>query len=172
MRSKLIFIVLFILVAGGIEAQQHKPNVVIILADDMGFGDVSFLNPQARTHTPNIDAMAQKSLVFTDAHTAGAVCTPSRYALITGRYYFRVPPHGEFLGYLKPLIEPGRETIGSLMQRAGYTTACIGKWHFGVTWGVKDDTKPQIPKTPDKTITNTDFSKDISNGPSSLGFDY
>jgi arylsulfatase A len=155
------------------KAQNHsKPNIVIILADDMGYGDVSFLNPQARTRTPYIDKMAQTSVVFTDAHTGGAVCTPSRYGIMTGRYYFRIPPHGEFLGYLQPLIEQNRETIGTLMQRAGYTTACIGKWHLGVKWGVKDADKPQIPKTPNKTITNTDFSKPVNGGPYSLGFNY
>jgi len=98
------------------QSKTHPtPNIVIILADDMGYGDVSSNNPFARTKTPNIDKMAGKSIVFTDAHSGGAVCIPSRYGLITGRYYFRVPRHKEFLGYLAPLIEPGRETIGSLM---------------------------------------------------------
>jgi arylsulfatase A len=166
------FIAFIFSVVAPAKAQSKKPNIVIILADDMGYGDVSFLNPQARTKTPSIDKMAQKSLVFTDAHTGGAVCTPSRYGIMTGRYYFRIPPQGEFLGYLQPLIEQGRETIGSLMQSAGYTTACIGKWHLGVNWGLKDEGQPQIPKTANKTITNTDFKKDITGGPGSLGFNY
>ena len=151
---------------------NKKPNVIIILADDMGYGDVSGNNPYARTKTPNIDKMAQNSVVFTDAHSGGAVCTPSRYGLITGRYYFRVPQHHEFLGYLPPLIEQGRETIGSLMQRAGYTTSAIGKWHLGLNWQLKDSSKAQIPERDDKTATNTDFSKDVSGGPNSLGFNY
>lgn len=156
-------------------AQQKvypKPNIVIILADDMGYGDVSSNNPFARTRTPNIDMMAQKSVVFTDAHSAGSVCIPSRYGLLTGRYHFRVPPRKEYLGYLPSLIEPGRETIGTLMQRAGYTTASVGKWHVGLNWKLKDALKPQIPDQNDKTVTNTDFSRDISGGPNSLGFDY
>lgn len=153
-------------------AQVKKPNVIIILVDDMGFGDVSVNNPQAKTKTPNIDQLAKNGINFTDAHSGGAVCTPSRYGLITGRYYFRLPQHREFLGYLPPLIEPGRQTIGSLMQQAGYTTACIGKWHLGVNWQVKDATKPQIPEQKDKTITNTDFEQAVSGGPSSLGFNY
>ena len=149
-----------------------RPNVVIILADDMGYGDVSSNNPYARTTTPNIDKMAQNGIVFTDAHSGGAVCTPSRYGLLTGRYYFRLPQVPEFLGYLPPLIEQGRETIGSFMQRAGYSTACIGKWHLGLNWKLKDATKPQISVQKDKTVTNTDFTQNISGGPNSLGFDY
>lgn len=152
------------------EAQQ--PNVVIILADDMGYGDVSVNNPNARTKTPNIDKMAQRSINFTDAHSGGAVCTPSRYGLLTGRYFFRVPEHEGYYGYLSPLIEKGRETIGSLMQKAGYATACIGKWHLGINWGLKDVGKPQISPTGSKWLTNTDYSKNTSGGPNSIGFDY
>lgn len=149
----------------------EKPNVVIILADDMGFGDVSYCNPAARTHTPNIDELARQGISFTDAHTAGALCIPSRYGLLTGRYFFRVPSQRIFWGYGAPLIEEGRETIGSMMQKAGYTTACIGKWHLGLQWPLKDPTKPQIT---DRTLgpTNTDFSGTIGRGPTTLGFDY
>ena len=150
---------------------QH-PNIIIILADDMGYGDVSSNNPYARTKTPNIDKMAEKGVVFTDAHSGGAVCTPSRYGLLTGRYFFRVPKYSGYWGYLPPLIERGRETIGSLMQKAGYTTACIGKWHLGVNWELKDNTKPQILDFKKPGFTNTDFSRDISGGPNSLGFNY
>ncbi|MHB1178560.1 MAG: sulfatase family protein [Daejeonella sp.] len=150
----------------------QRPNIVIILADDLGYGDVSSNNPQARTKTPNIDKMAQTSMVFTDAHSGGAVCTPSRYALVTGRYYFRAPKLPEVWGYLSPRIEQGRETIGSLMQRAGYSTASIGKWHLGLNWKLKDPGKPQFSDNKDKTVTNTDFTQSVSGGPNSLGFDY
>lgn len=159
-------------VAIGQKKPAVKPNVIIILADDMGYGDISSNNPFSRTKTPNIDAMAKRSAVFTDAHSGGAVCIPSRYGLITGRYYFRLPQRQDFLGYLPPLIEPGRETIGTLMQKAGYETAAIGKWHLGLSWQLKDNSKPQIPGQSDKTLTNTDFSKDVSGGPNSLGFNY
>lgn len=148
------------------------PNVVIILADDMGYGDVSCLNPAARTRTPNIDELASQGIRFTDAHAAGSVCIPSRYGLLTGRYFFRVPPQRIFWGYGAPLIEQGRETIGSLMQRAGYATACIGKWHLGLEWPLRDPDQPQIPDWKTLGPTNTDFSGVIGRGPTTLGFDY
>ncbi len=150
----------------------EKPNIVIILADDMGYGDVSYCNPTARTHTPNIDELARQGISFTDAHTAGALCIPSRYGLLTGRYFFRVPRQRSYWGYGATLIEEGRETIGSMMQKAGYTTACIGKWHLGLQWPVKDPTVPQIPERKTLGPTNTDFSGLIGRGPTTLGFDY
>jgi arylsulfatase A len=149
-----------------------KPNVVIILADDMGYGDVSFCNPTARTNTPNIDELAREGISFTDAHTAGALCIPSRYGLLTGRYFFRVPPQQIYWGYGAPLIEEGRETIGSMMQKAGYTTACIGKWHLGLQWPLKDPAKSQFSDGRTLGPTNTDFSGTIGRGPNTLGFDY
>ncbi len=151
---------------------NEKPNVVIILADDMGYGDVSFCNPTARTHTPSIDEIARQGISFTDAHTAGALCIPSRYGLLTGRYFFRVPQHRIFWGYGAPLIDEGRETIGSMMQKAGYTTACIGKWHLGLQWPLKDPAKPQFSNESKLGPTNTDFSMAIGRGPTTLGFDY
>jgi len=149
-----------------------RPNVVIILADDMGYGDVSLNNPYARTSTPSIDKLAKEGIRFTDAHSGGAVCTPSRYSLLTGRYFFRVPRQSSYWGYLAPLIEPERETIGTLMQKSGYSTACIGKWHLGLNWSRKDMSKPQIENSKVLGYTNTDFSKQITGGPNELGFDY
>lgn len=148
------------------------PNVVIILADDMGYGDVSSNNPLARTSTPNIDKMAERGIVFTEAHSGGAVCTPSRYGLVTGRYYFRAPERKQFWGYLPPQIEQGRETVASLMSRSGYTTGCIGKWHLGLNWESKDTTRPPILDYKQPGYTNVDFGRDIYDGPNSLGFDY
>jgi arylsulfatase A-like enzyme len=150
----------------------ERPNVVIILADDMGYGDVSSNNPFARTSTPAIDKLAKEGIRFTDAHSGGAVCTPSRYSLLTGRYFFRVPKQPAYWGYLAPLIEPERETIGTLMQNAGYSTACIGKWHLGLNWGRKDESKPQIQNKKVLGYTNTDYSKPVVGGPNELGFDY
>ncbi|MGQ8336239.1 sulfatase family protein [Sunxiuqinia sp. A32] len=151
---------------------KEKPNVVIIFADDMGYGDVSINNPYARTTTPAIDQLAEKGIRFTDAHAGGAVCTPSRYSLLTGRYFFRVPKKPSHWGYLSPLIEPGRETIGSLMQKAGYTTAAVGKWHLGLEWEKKDESKPLILGKNSKYHTNVDFQQPVKNSPNELGFDY
>ena len=138
----------------------------------MGYGDVSSNNPQARTSTPAIDKLAGEGICFTDAHSGGAVSTPSRYCLLTGRYFFRVPAQQSYWGYLPPVIEPERETIGTLMQKAGYTTACIGKWHLGLKWQRKNLAEPQIPKSLNRGYTNTDFSVKVSGGPNDLGFDY
>jgi arylsulfatase A len=146
----------------------------------MGFGDVSSNNPRARTKTPNIDAMGRSGIRFLEAHSSGSTCIPSRYGLVTGRYQFRDPgaPKSPDMaklggaGYLPPLIESGRETIGTLMQRAGYATACIGKWHLGMNWERKDPTQPVGLLDPDSRRTNTDFSRGARDGPNSRGFDY
>lgn len=151
---------------------KEKPNVVIILADDMGYGDVSSNNPLARTKTPNIDEMGRKGICFSDAHAGGAVSVPSRYGLLTGRYFFRTPKQKAYFGYLPPLIEEGRETIGSVMQKAGYSTACIGKWHLGLKWQFSDSSVQLKTDRERPGYTNTDFTHDITGGPNSLGFDY
>lgn len=151
---------------------QKLPNVVIILADDMGYGDAGCDNPFARTCTPAIDQLAKDGIRFTDAHSAGALSGPSRYGLMTGRYFFRTPKKKEYWGYLAPYINSDRLTLGALMKKVGYSTACIGKWHLGLNWQLKDNTKPQI-LTPEKFgYTNTDFSAPVSGGPTELGFDY
>jgi len=153
-------------------AAQEKPNVVIILADDMGYGDVSCNNPMARTRTPNIDNLGLNGITFKDAHSGGAVSIPSRYGILTGRYFFRAPEQKSYWGYLSPYIENGRETIGSLMQKAGYTTACIGKWHLGLNWRYLDSSGQMTLDKEKPGYTNTDFSSAVSGGPNSLGFNY
>lgn len=151
---------------------QQKPNVVIILADDMGYGDVGCNNPFARTLTPAIDNLAKEGIRFTDAHSAGALSGPSRYGLVTGRYFFRETKHKEYWGYLSSYIAKDRLTIGSMMRNAGYTTACVGKWHLGLDWGLKDNARPQI-LSPDRfDYTNTDFAAKVHGGPTERGFDY
>lgn len=137
---------------------QEKPNIIFILADDMGYGDVSVDNPYSRIHTPAIDRLASEGIRFTDAHAAGALSTPSRYGLITGRYFFRAPKSNGAWGYLQPHIEPDRTTLADLLQATGYTTACIGKWHLGLNWQ-KDGQK-------------VDFSQPVTGGPNDLGFSY
>ncbi len=142
-------------------AQQVKPNIVFILADDMGYGDISALNKNSKIQTPELDQMSRKSIVFTDAHSNSSVSTPSRYGILTGRYAFRTNlKKGVLNGFSQPLIAPDRSTIASMFSNNGYTTACIGKWHLGWNWANK-----QTGKEPD-------YSLPISNGPITRGFDY
>ena len=104
------------------------PNIVFILADDMGYGDVRVLNPESRIPTPNLDSLAGQGITFTDAHTPSAVCTPTRYALLTGRYAWRTRlKKGVLNGYGEPLIEPGRQTVAAFLQGHGYYTGMVGK---------------------------------------------
>ncbi|MCX6951212.1 MAG: arylsulfatase [Verrucomicrobia bacterium] len=137
------------------------PNIVYILADDLGIGDVSCYNPQSAWRTPHLDRLAREGLRFTDAHAASSLCTPSRYAILTGRYAWRGRlKQGVLQGYHPPLIEAGRPTVASFLQQHGYTTAAFGKWHLGLDW-VR--TGPQLE--------NVDFAKPFANGPVTLGFD-
>jgi arylsulfatase A-like enzyme len=109
---------------------RPRPNVVMILADDLGYGDLGSYNPRSKIPTPNLDRLAAQGTRFTDAHAPAAVCTPTRYGLLTGRYCWRTRLKTNVLGpWGAPLIEPGRLTLPALFRRHGYTTACLGKWH-------------------------------------------
>ena len=111
----------------------EKPNIVLIMADDMGFGDVQALNPKSKIGTPNLNQLATQGMTFSDAHTPSSVCTPTRYALLTGRYCWRTSlKRGVLNGYGKPLIQPGRETIAGFLKNVGYQTGIVGKWHLGL----------------------------------------
>ena len=129
----------------------QRPNIVLILADDMGYGDPGCYNPESKTPTPNIDRLAGQGVQFTDAHAAGPWCVPSRYGLMTGRYPFRTK-----LDLQHSLIEPDRTTIASLLKENGYRTACIGKWHLGFEGGAE----------------KIDFNRPMRGGPVDHGFDY
>ncbi|MEI8044817.1 MAG: sulfatase-like hydrolase/transferase, partial [Verrucomicrobiota bacterium] len=113
-----------------------KPNIVFILADDLGYGDVQCYNPQSgRIPTPNLDRLASEGMRFTDAHTSSSVCTPTRYSTLTGRYAWRTHlQSGVLEGFSPPLIAPDRMTVASLLKANGYQTACLGKWHLGLNW--------------------------------------
>lgn len=126
-----------------VSADDHRLNIVYILADDMGYGDISFYNSQSKIPTPALDSLAASGIVFTDAHSNSSVSTPTRYGTLTGRYAFRSRLKKSVLtGYSSSLIEPERETVASFLQAQGYQTACIGKWHLGLNWVKKDPLKP------------------------------
>ena len=130
-------------------AAPDKPNIVYILADDLGYGDVQCLNPErGKIATPHMDKLAAQGMVFTDAHTSSSVCTPTRYGVLTGRYNWRTQlQKGVLHGFDEPLIAPNRLTVPALLKQHGYTTACIGKWHLGL--GIpKGEPSPKIPAGP------------------------
>lgn len=149
------------------------PNVVVILCDDLGYGDVRAFNPQGKIATPNIDRLAREGMRFTDAHTTSAVCSPTRYSLLTGRYNWRSRLQSGVLGGLSPrLIEPDRLTIASLLKQHGYHTAAIGKWHLGMDWVRKPgkDVSELNIETPEQ-VHNVEYGQPTTNGPNSVGFD-
>lgn len=153
-----------------------RPNIVVILADDLGFGDVSCNNPQSKITTPHVDRLAAEGLRFIDAHTPSAVCTPTRYGLLTGRYCWRTRLKYRVLdGFDPPLIEPDRVTVASLLKDYGYATACVGKWHLGLQWTDKNGQPvPAVPlerRTPPRPGHNVDFTKPFMGGPTAVGFD-
>ena len=120
---------------------ERRPNVIYILADDLGYGDIGAFNSQGKIKTPFIDQLASEGMLFTDAHSSSAVCTPTRYGVMTGRYSWRSPlKQGVLTGKSKALIPETRTTVASLMQDAGYETAFVGKWHLGWDWAEKDST--------------------------------
>jgi arylsulfatase A-like enzyme len=144
-----------------------RPNIIWIMADDLGYGDLSCLNESSKIQTPNLDRMAGQGVTFTDAHSPSAVCTPTRYGVMTGRYCFRSPmKHGVLGGGSAHLIPPDRLTVPALLKAHGYATAGFGKWHLGLDWVTKDG-KPVAAD-----MANVDFSKPFSNGFTTKGFDY
>jgi arylsulfatase A len=139
-----------------------QPNIVLILADDLGYGDLSCLNKDSKIQTPNIDMMAASGVVFTDAHSSSGVSTPTRYGIMTGRYSWRsTMKSGVLDGYSAALIPSARNTIASMLKKEGYNTGYVGKWHLGWGWNNIEKGKDSI-----------DYSKPVTNGPVTLGFDY
>ena len=159
-------------------AQEQKsslPNVLIILADDLGVGDLSGLNPESKISTPNVDKLIKEGLVFSDAHSASSIGSLSRYGLMTGRYCWRTDSsHHTLMGFDLPLIPEGRWTLGELFGRKGYRSAYLGSWGLGLGWVTKDGKKGEWEPGYSGTgeSLNIDFAKPVHGGPTALGFDY
>ena len=155
--------------------EAATPNIVVILADDMGYGDVQALNHSSKIPTPNLNRLARQGATFTDAHTPSAVCTPTRYGLLTGRYCWRSRlKSGVLNGYGTPLIERDRPTIASFLKTHGYHTGIFGKWHLGLDFTrlphAKSDHGTKMPKRRGATAPRLDFTKPILDGPNRRGF--
>lgn len=159
---------LFLFVTFNAQAKPKHPNIIFILADDLGYGDVRAMNPEGKISTPNIDKIAAEGLTFTDAHSPSSVCTPTRYGILTGRYAWRTRlKENVLVPYDPPLIEGGRTTLPGMLRQQGYRTAAIGKWHLGMNWTTQDGQRP-IDK-PERN--NLVYAASITGGPLDQGFD-
>lgn len=160
MKLTPIFAITFFLAAVSTRAASEHPNLIFFLFDDLGWGQPQSYNPKSALRTPNFDKLASQGMRFTDAHTAAAVCTPTRYGVLTGRYPSRIGQFGVLGTWSEPIIPVSRPTVASVLRQQGYATACIGKWHLGLGWG----NKAQKGAPP----IGTRFTQ----GPTQLGFDY
>ncbi len=186
-----------LLILGPLRAGQSSPkalpaappNILIILADDLGYGDVQCYNPQrGKISTPNMDRLATEGMRFTDAHSSSGVCSPSRYALLTGRYHWRTRlQQGIVPVWGAPLIAPDRLTVAGLAKQHGYRTACIGKWHLGRDWPIAEQQRKYfsgfggqaggggqvstIATDAHRAVWQQIFSQPIPGGPTTRGFD-
>jgi len=175
MRNPIYLLCLLITLLGwqasATAANNELPNILLILADDLGYGDVSCYNPRSRIPTPNIDRLARQGMRLTDAHSPSTVCTPTRYSLLTGRMAFRTGMRGVFTGAGGPcMIEQGRLTLPQMLREQGYATACIGKWHVGMTFHDKQG-KP-LNRNGLEAVRQIDYSRSIPDAPIHRGFDY
>jgi arylsulfatase A len=156
--------------AGPAEKVGQPPNILFILADDLGYGDVACYNPESKVPTPNVDKLAADGMRFTDAHSPSTVCTPTRYSILTGRMQFRTGMPGVFTGVEGPcLIEKDRLTLPQMLRDKGYTTACIGKWHIGMSFFDKEGER--ITDRGIKGVQQIDYTRPIPDAPIHRGFD-
>ena len=158
-------------------AESSHPNIVYILADDLGYGDVSCFNDASKIQTPHVDRLAAEGMRFTDAHTPSSVCTPTRYGILTGRYAWRTRLKYRVLdGLDPPLIDENQSTVPALLKRHGYHTACVGKWHLGMQWTDRDGNPvPAVSidrKSPPRAGDNVDYTCPVTGGPTDRGFDW
>lgn len=173
-HSGYFLVLLALLVACGTSRNKAQPNnssktpnIIFILADDLGYGDVQAYNPEGKISTPYLNRLADEGIRFTNAHSSSAVCTPSRYSILTGRYPWRTHlQHGVLWGYSPPLIDSARLTVAGLLQQHGYYTGVIGKWHLGLNWPLKEG------ETKAESGWEIDYGQPITGGPLTRGFDY
>ena len=169
---RLVLLAVCFLCAFGLDAKAvDKPNIVYIIADDQGYGDAHCYNPMSPLPTPGIDRIAREGMRFTDAHSASAVCTPTRYALLTGRYAWRTRlQSGVLIGDKDPLIAPETLTIGAMLRDQGYHTACIGKWHLGFRYDMPGG-KKSVKRKDLGNVLAVPVGTHIIGGPTTRGFD-
>ena len=173
MRNLYIFLLFFLVMGCQPEiTETQNPNIIYILADDLGYGDLQCFNPDGKIPTPNLDNMAANGIMFTDAHTTSAVCTPTRYGIITGRYNWRSRLKEHVLsGYSESLIKQERTTVAEMLKKQGYSTGYVGKWHLGWDWAI-EEVDPNLAQDNLSAKPKVDFSKPVTNGPTTHGFDY
>lgn len=176
---KRIYILLLALAECIGASAADRPNVVIVYADDMGYGDLGANNPESKIPTPELDQLAAEGMRFTDGHSSSGICTPSRFALLTGQHHWR-RFHGIVVSFGGTRFKPDDLTMAKMFKSKGYTTACIGKWHLGWDWsallkpGIEQETYTDR-KGRTKTLhkpSDYDWTKPIPDGPLAQGFDY
>ncbi|MDP6251714.1 MAG: arylsulfatase [Verrucomicrobiota bacterium] len=162
-QTILLYVSLFCQPLGVVaDTKNERPNIVFVLFDDMGYGQPKSYRAESAFRTPNFDRLAREGMRFTDAHSAAANCTPTRYGVLTGRYPCRIGQYGVLKTYSPPIIPKTRLTVASFLKGKGYHTACIGKWHLGMNWvDGNPGTENQLP-----------IGAQMTDGPNALGFDY
>jgi len=166
--KSICFLIITFALAGFIKAEKVKPNIIILYADDMGVADVSYGDAERKIQTPNIDRLSASGMTFTDAHSSSGICTPSRYALLTGQHHWR-RFHKIVNAFDESVFRKNEFTVARMLEKEGYTTGCFGKWHLGWDWD--SIRKPKI-KPKDPRASSYDWTKPFKGGPIDQGFDY
>ena len=159
-----------VLLSSAFAADARNPNILVILADDLGYGDVGCYNPQSKVPTPHLDRLAREGMRFTDAHSPSTVCTPTRYSLLTGQMAFRINYRSVFAGVGGPcLIKENQLSLPQMLRARGYATALMGKWHVGLSF--LDKAGQRITQGGVEGVQLIDYSRAIPDAPIHRGFD-
>jgi len=171
----LAFLIIIMLIHSCSPTQNKLPNIIIIYADDMGYGDLNCQNPDSKIPTPNLEQLASEGMRFTDAHSSSGICSPSRFALLTGSYHWR-RQHEIVSAFGKPFFKDTDITLAHVLKGSGYTTACIGKWHLGWDWEFQNEPSGEVFQWGAMRKVylpeDIDWSKPIAGGPLARGFDF